>query len=119
MRPPPDDECPSACAPRAAHAVRWLHRKEAGGLSRGDRSLEGQIDTIRDKDGALVGTRHRHDNRLAMGILTRLDRKAEAYKEDERLVMVLAEEFEELLDVIEADGGAEDFIDSHRPEPFD
>jgi hypothetical protein len=85
-----------------------------------DRSLAGQVETYRDGDGEIVGTRHRHDNRLAMAMLTRLDRKAEAYKEDERLVGVLAEEFEELLDVIEAEGDAEDFIDSRRPpeEPY-
>jgi AcrR family transcriptional regulator len=80
-----------------------------------DRSVAGQTDTVRDKDGEIVGTRHRHDNRLAMAILTRLDRKAEAHREDERLVTLLAEEFEELLDCIEEDGDAEDFIESRRP----
>jgi hypothetical protein len=85
-----------------------------------DRSARGQTDTYRDKDGAIVGTRHRHDNRLAMAILTRLDKKAEAYKEDERLVTVIAEEFEEMLDAIEAGSeDAEDFIDCHRPAPHD
>jgi hypothetical protein len=83
------------------------------------RSVEGQTDTYRDKDGELVGTRHRHDNRLAMAILTRLDKKAEAYKEDERLVTVIAEEFEEMLDVIEVDGDAEEFIASRRPPAGD
>jgi AcrR family transcriptional regulator len=81
-----------------------------------DRSAKGQTDTYRDGEGAIVGTRHRHDNRLAMAILTRLDRKAEAYKEDERLVTVVAEEFEELLDAIEAGAeDAEEFIDYRRP----
>jgi hypothetical protein len=81
-----------------------------------DRSVRGQTDTVRDKEGALVGTRHRHDNRLAMAMLTRLDKKAEAYREDERLVTVIAEEFEEMLDAIEAgNDDAEDFIESHRP----
>ena len=84
-----------------------------------DRAAKGQTDTYRDKEGAIVGTRHRHDNRLAMAILTRLDKKAEAYKEDERLVTVVAEEFEEMLDAIEAGSDdAEDFIESRRP-PFD
>jgi hypothetical protein len=84
-----------------------------------DRSIEGQTDTVRDKDGALIGTRHRHDNRLAMAVLTRLDRKAEAYKEDERLVSVVAEELEELLDVIEAEGDAEAFVEERRPDGQD
>jgi hypothetical protein len=84
-----------------------------------DRGVAGQTDTSRDKDGALVGTRHRHDNRLAMAMLTRLDRKAEAYREDERLVTVVAEEFEELLDIIEAGGDAEHFIHSRTPPARD
>jgi hypothetical protein len=84
-----------------------------------DRSLRGQTDTLRDKEGEVVGTRHRHDNRLAMAILTRLDRKAEACREDEALVTIVAEEFEELLDIIEAGGDAEDFIECRRPQPFD
>jgi len=84
-----------------------------------DRSVEGQTDTARDGQGELIGTRHRHDNRLAMAILTRLDRKAEAYREDERLVGVIAEEFEELLDLIEGDGDAEAFIEARRPAEGD
>ena len=84
-----------------------------------DRSVKGQTDSYRDKEGALVGTRHRHDNRLAMAILTRLDKKAEAYREDEQLVTVIAEEFEELLDAIEAGSDAEDFIECRRPDRDD
>ena len=57
----------------------------------------------------------RHDNRLALGMLTRADKKAEAYREDERLVAAVAEQFEELLDIIEAEGDADYFIDCHRP----
>ncbi|HMG47982.1 MAG TPA: hypothetical protein VK614_11045 [Allosphingosinicella sp.] len=83
------------------------------------RAVEGQTDTLRDKEGGIVGTRHRHDNRLAMAILTRLDRKAEAYREDERLVTVIAEEFEEMLDVIAAEGDAEEFIAARRPAEQD
>ena len=45
-----------------------------------DRSLKGQTETVRDKEGEIVATRHRHDNRLAMAMLTRLDKKAEAYR---------------------------------------
>jgi hypothetical protein len=82
-----------------------------------DRSVAGQTQTYRDKDELIVGTRHYHDNRLAMGMLTRLDRKAEAYREDERLVTAVAEEFEELLDCIEEGGDAEDFILSRTPPP--
>jgi hypothetical protein len=82
-----------------------------------DRSVAGQTQTFRDKDQLIVGTRHHHDNRLGMAMLTRLDRKAEAYREDERLVTAVAEELEELLDCIEEGGDAEDFILSRTPPP--
>ena len=80
-----------------------------------DRSLKGQTEVLRGEDGRLAGTRHRHDNRLAMGMLTRADRKAEAWREGERLTLAISEEFEELLDIIEAEGDALAFIDSRRP----
>lgn len=80
-----------------------------------DRSLKGQTEVIRGENGLLVGTRHRHDNRLAMGMLTRADRKAEAYRAGERLTVAVSEEFEELLDIIEAEGDAEAFVESRRP----
>jgi hypothetical protein len=94
-------------------AIRRARRRQADELM--ERGLKGQTEILRDKDGLLIGTRHRHDNRLAMAMLTRADRKAEAYREDERLVAAVAEEFEELLDVIEAEGDANYFIDCHRP----
>ena len=86
-----------------------------------ERSLKGQTEVLRDKDGIMVGSRHRHDNRLAMGMLTRADKKAEAYREEERLVAAVSEEFEELLEIIEIEGDADAFIESRRPvegEPY-
>jgi len=94
-------------------AVRRARRRQADELM--ERGLKGQTEVLRDKDGLLIGTRHRHDNRLALGMLTRADKKAEAYREDERLVAAVAEQFEELLDIIEAEGDADYFIDCHRP----
>ncbi|HYI47491.1 MAG TPA: hypothetical protein VEX35_03405 [Allosphingosinicella sp.] len=94
-------------------AARRARRSFADHLH--ERALKGQTEILRDKDGALIGTRHRLDNRLALGMLTRLDRKAEAWREDERLIAAVSEEFEELLDIIEAEGNAMAFIDSRRP----
>ena len=94
-------------------ASRRARRRQADELM--ERGLKGQTEILRDKEGLLVGTRHRHDNRLALGMLTRADRKAEAWREDERLVAAVAEEFEELLDIIEAEGNAAAFIASRRP----
>jgi hypothetical protein len=84
-----------------------------------DRAIEGQIATRYDKDGNVVGTRHYHDNRLAQAALSRLDAKAEAYRDDERLVTALSEEFEELLDCIEEEDDVEEFIESCRPPPVE
>lgn len=41
------------------------------------RAIDGQVETYTRADGTTI-TRHRHDNRLAMSLLTRLDRLAEA-----------------------------------------
>lgn len=80
-----------------------------------DRAIEGQVTTRYDKDGNVVGTRHYHDNRLATAVLTRLDAKVAACRDDERLVGAVAEEFEELLDCIEVEGDAEAFVEARRP----
>jgi hypothetical protein len=102
-----------------AFAIAWdaanhrRRRRFADHLT--DRSLKGQTEVIRGENGMLVGTRHRHDNRLAMAMLTRADKKAEAYREGERLTVAVSEEFEELLDIIEAEGNAEAFIEARRP----
>jgi hypothetical protein len=84
-----------------------------------DRGIEGQVVTRYDKDGNVTGSRHYHDNRLAMATLTRLDAKVEAYRDDERLVTAVAEEFEALLDCIEDDGDAEALIEALRPPPVE
>ena len=47
-------------------------------------------------------------------MLTRADRKSEAFREGERLAVAISEEFEELLDILEAEGDAEAFINSRR-----
>lgn len=108
-----------------AFAIAWdaaghrRRRRFADDLT--DRALRGQTEVIRGADGTLAGTRHRKDNRLAMAMLTRADKQAEAYREGERLTVAVAEEFEELLDIIEAEGDADYFIDCRRPvedEPY-
>ena len=84
-----------------------------------DRAIEGQITTRYDRNGNIVGTRHYHDNRLAQAALARLDAKVEAYRDDERLVTAISEEFEELLDCIEDGDDAEAFIEARRPPPVE
>jgi hypothetical protein len=84
-----------------------------------DRAIDGQISTRYDKDGNVVGTRHYYDNRLSQAVLTRLDARVDAYRDDERLVTAVSEEFEDLLDCIEEGGDAEAFIEALRPPPVE
>jgi hypothetical protein len=57
------------------------------------------------RGGELVAERHRHDNRLAMAVLTRLDRQVEGLGEREPAVQAVANEFGQFLDLL--DGGNE------------
>jgi hypothetical protein len=61
------------------------------------RVRNGVIDRVY-RDGELVAERHRHDNRLAMAVLTRLDRQVEGLAEREPAVQAVANEFEQFLD---------------------
>lgn len=66
------------------------------------RALEGQEEVItRDPDGVEM-RRHRHDNRLAMSMLSRLDRMADAPAEgsDAALARVVAQDFTAYCDMI-------------------
>lgn len=76
--------------------------------------------TERVERGDEVITRYRFDNRLSMAMLTRLDREAEKFDEAARTVTTVAEDFEALLECVEAgDAEAEAaFVAAHRPLPF-
>ncbi|MBW7946039.1 MAG: hypothetical protein H3C60_06270 [Sphingomonadaceae bacterium] len=72
-----------------------------------------------EKDGEIVATRHRFDNRLSMAVLTRLDREAEKCDDHSGTVTTVAEDFEALLDCVAA-GDAEGeaaFVAAHRAPP--
>jgi hypothetical protein len=69
------------------------------------RALDGQVDTYERADGTTV-TRHRHDNRLAMSLLARLDRQVEiAPDADVQAARLVAQEFDAFLDLVEKDEG--------------
>lgn len=72
-----------------------------------ERALHGTVETITRPDGATL-TRERHDNRLAMQLLARLDRLAESGTgpADHAAARLVAAEFEPFLDVIAREGGA-------------
>jgi hypothetical protein len=70
-----------------------------------ERALEGQEESM-TRSGDTI-TRHRHDNRLAMSLLTRLDKMAEAPMapgNDTGRARIVAEDFEAFLELIESGG---------------
>lgn len=72
-----------------------------------ERAMHGSVDTITRPDGSTV-TRQRHDNRLAMHMLARLDRLAEegCGPADHAAARLVAGEFEQFLALVAGDGGA-------------
>jgi hypothetical protein len=76
------------------------------------RALNGVVEKIY-RNGELWGERHRHDNRLAMAVLTRLDRQCEGLGEGAATARTVAQEWDQFLDIIEDGGdGAGDFLAS-------
>ena len=80
------------------------------------------------RDGRVVAERHRHDNRLGLALLQRLDRQAKESEKtrwsEEALARIVAEEFYQFVDIV-CEGGeaAAGFIEARRdsyaqaPEP--
>ncbi|HUD92747.1 hypothetical protein [Sphingobium sp.] len=66
------------------------------------RAITGCTDTIRRDEDNFEVTRHRHDNRLAMSMLARLDRMADCPAEgsDAALARIVAQDFVAYLDMI-------------------
>ncbi|MBB5686837.1 hypothetical protein [Sphingobium boeckii] len=88
------------------------------------RALDGQRDTIeRDEEGR-VAARHRFDNRLALGLLTRLDRVADApvAGSESAEARTVAQDFEAFLALVEAGGQGEEaraFVAARTPVDAD
>ncbi|MFS0772144.1 hypothetical protein [Sphingomonas sp. 1P08PE] len=71
------------------------------------RAFDGQVDTFTRADGTEV-TRHRHDNRLALALLSRLDRIAERddatdHHGEAQAQRIVAGEWQRYLDMVAAD----------------
>jgi hypothetical protein len=76
------------------------------------RALNGVVEKIY-RNGELWGERHRHDNRLAMAVLTRLDRQCDGLGEGAATARTIAGEWDQFLDIVEDGGdGAGDFLAS-------
>jgi hypothetical protein len=81
------------------------------------RAMNGCVEQI-VKDGIVVAERRRHDNRLSMAVLSRLDRLAERTDSEETsMLRAVSEDIEDFYDVIEAGGDADAFIEARRPKP--
>ena len=86
-----------------------------------ERALRGQADRI-VKNGEVIAERHRTDNRLALGLLTRLDRLAAPELRDARgrprgepdAHKVLMAHWDTFLDTIDAPSAEDDAIPSPR-----
>ncbi|MEQ1547996.1 MAG: hypothetical protein ABL918_05025 [Chakrabartia sp.] len=125
-------------SPRSAYNLRW--RRDGAAFRLGweaailvararlvdtlmERAIEGQEDVmVRDRDADIV-TRHRHDNRLAMSMLSRLDRMADvdpASDSGTASAQIISQDFETFLTLIETgadSAAAAAFIAERKPLP--
>lgn len=84
------------------------------------RSIAGQTETIRRDEESGESTRHRHDNRLAMSMLARLDRMADSPADgtDAALARVVAQDFAAYLDLLcPADQAGQEAQEAGLPRP--
>jgi hypothetical protein len=78
------------------------------------RSIAGCV-SIRKRDGVVVGEYHYYDNRLAMALLTRLDRLAEREAPGEAHLRALSEDLDDYLDCLAEGGDPDAFVEARRP----
>ncbi|TGX52886.1 hypothetical protein E5A73_14790 [Sphingomonas gei] len=69
-----------------------------------ERAFKGTRETLTRNDGSIV-TRHRHDNRLAMAMLNRLDRMASQAEPAAAAARLIATDFAQYLELIGRDAG--------------
>jgi hypothetical protein len=90
----------------AAFALGWAAAKLLARDRLADtlmtRAVEGQTETVTYPDGRTVD-RRRFDNRLALGLLTRLDRQAEANNAATHAARLIAQEFEAFTEALARD----------------
>ena len=78
------------------------------------RAIAGCV-SVRKRDGEIVGEYHYYDNRLAMALLTRLDRLADREAASETHLRALSEDMEEFIECIAEGGDADAFVAARRP----
>lgn len=83
------------------------------------RAIHGCVELI-VRDGEVWAERHRYDNRLTMAVQTRLDRQAAARDSESRTVRIVAQEFDQFLDIVCDEGrGAARFIAARQDDDDD
>jgi hypothetical protein len=94
-------------------ALQSARRPAAGPIQ--SRALHGFVEPI-IRHGKVWGERHRFDNRHTMAVLTRLDRSIAANPYNRAEVRIVAENFEEFLDIVCSGDtkAAADFIEARR-----
>jgi hypothetical protein len=78
------------------------------------RAIAGCV-SVRRRDGVVVGEYHYYDNRLAMCLLTRLDRLAEREAGSEAHLRILSEDLDDYIDCIMEGGDADAFVEARAP----
>jgi hypothetical protein len=78
------------------------------------RAIAGCV-SVRKRDGEVVGEYHYYDNRLAMSLLTRLDRLADRESTSEAHLRALSEDMDEFIDCLAEGGDADAFVEARRP----
>lgn len=71
--------------------------------------------SVRKRDGVVVSEYHYYDNRLAMALLTRLDRLAEKEAASEAHLRALSEDLDGFIDCLAEGGDADSFVEERRP----
>lgn len=82
------------------------------------RAIAGCV-SVRKRDGIVVGEYHYYDNRLAMALLTRLDRLAEREAASEAHLRALSEDLDEFIECVAEGGDADAFVAARRPGEAD
>ena len=78
-------------------ALVFAHQRLADDLM--DRSISGCIEQIH-RDGAIVGERHRHDNKLSIAVLGRLDRQLERAEVNEEAHLLALGQWDAFVDAV-------------------
>jgi hypothetical protein len=104
-----------------AFAAMWdavlIHRSRARLAAEVQaRSLTGCV-TVRKEQGEIVSELHFHDNRLAMAVLTRLDRLAEREAPRDEQLRALSEDLDAFIDCLAEGEDPVVFVEARKPTP--